>query len=475
MKKDILYIGAMLLAATMTSCSDFLDQKPQDNESVNSFYQNETDIAQAVNAAYQALTSSNQYGGNFIYFMEIRSDNTYTESITNSGGIYGDIDLFRESPYNTLLNGAWVGCYDGIKRCNVVLDRMAEINMTQELQDKYRGEMLFLRALTYFNLVRLWGDVPLITNYSEDPFAMFSVGRTPKETVYEQIKKDLTEAAQLLPAKADKARMGAALKGSAKALLGKVYLTLGEYDKAVTVLKEVIESKSYEFIKSYAKIFDVANKNNSESVFEVQYTDAITDMGSAFANLFAPKSTTELTGGIGTTHGLNIPSDELYNSYENGDLRRDASIGKVKDGRLYCKKFVKAPVLDGQSDANFIVMRYTDVLMMYAEALNEIRYESNGEAVTILNQVRGRAGLPALSATELNNQEAVRAAIAKERRMEFAFENQRWFDLLRTGKAIEVINKSGEDYHIDNHNLLYPIPQTQIDIVPGILKQNDNY
>lgn len=476
MKKILVYTAVLLSVVSLGSCTKFLDETPTSNESVANFYKTEADITQAVNAAYNALANGDQYGGNFIYFMEIRSDNTYCESTTNSGGIYGDIDLFRESPYNILLNATWVSCYDGIKRCNVVLDRIGSVAMSKELADKFKGEMLFIRALTYFNLVRLWGEVPLITNYVEDPFSTFQKGKDPVATVMDQIKNDLKEAATLLPKSVDKNRKGAALSGSAKALLGKVYLTLGDYSSAASILKEVIEEGQYKFIDSYAEIFDVTKKNNSESIFEIQYTDAIVDLGSAFANLFAPSGSTELTNGIGKTHGLNMPSEELYKSYENGDLRRDVSVGVIAaDGRLYCKKFVKTPVLENQSDANFIVLRYTDVLMMYAEALNETGYKADGDAFKYLNQVRKRAGLSVYSSTDIPTKEAFRDAIAKERRYEFAFENQRWFDLLRTGKAVEVINALGKDYHIDTHNLLYPVPQTQIDIVPGVLVQNNGY
>lgn len=476
MIKKITYFAGLITMVLMASCSKFLDEKPTSNESVANFYKTEADITQAVNAVYNALAKSNQYGGNFIYFMEIRSDNTYCESITNSGGIYGDIDLFRESPYNILLNSTWVGCYDGIKRCNVVLDRINNVPMSDDLKAKYKGEVLFVRALTYFNMVRLWGEVPLVTTYIEDPFSTFKKGKDSVEDVLVQVKNDLKEAIALLPTSVDKKRYGAAVAGTAKTLLGKVYLTTGEYQAAANILKEVIDSGQYKFIKNYADIFDVTNKNNGESVFEIQYSDAIVDLGSAFANLFAPKGTTELTNGIGQTQGLNIPSDELYLSYEDGDLRRDVSIGVIpSDGRLYCKKFVKAPVLENMSDANFIVLRYTDVLMMYAEALNEVDYKTDGDAFKYLNQVRSRAGLSTFSSEELPSKEAFRNAVWAERRHEFAFENQRWFDLLRTGKALEVINASGPDYHIDEHNLLFPVPQTQIDIVPGVLAQNRGY
>lgn len=473
---NIALIGLVLTSSLCSSCSDFLDQEPSSNGSVPAFYKTETDIAQGVAAAYNALMATSQYGANFIYLMEIRSDNTYTESITNSGGIYGDIDLFRETSYNTVLENTWIGCYDGIKRCNIILDRISNVSMAEETRNKYKGEMLFLRALTYFNMVRLWGDIPLVLHYYEDPFKAFELGRTPLNEVYNQIKADLIDAAKLLPEKVDPSRLGGALSGSAKTLLGKVYLTLKDYSNASQVLKEVIDSNQYKFISDYAEIFDVQNKNNSESIFEIQYTDAITGLGSAFANLFAPIGSSEVTKGVGGTEGNNEPTGEFYSSYSDGDLRQNVSIGKLSDGRIYCKKFVKAPVLANQSDANFIVLRYTDVLLMYAEALNEISFSTSGEAFKYLNDVRQRAGLQEYTAQEINSQDTFRDAILKERRYEFAFENQRWFDLLRTGKAVEVMNASAKgEFTVKAYQLVFPIPQSQIDTAPDIMVQNAEY
>ena len=473
--KNIMSVG-LILSLLCSSCDDFLNQEPSSNGSVTAFYKTETDIAQGVTAAYNALMATSQYGANFIYLMEIRSDNTYTESITNSGGIYGDIDLFRETPYNNVLETTWIGCYDGIKRCNIVLDHIADVPMSDNTRNKYKGEMLFLRALTYFNMVRLWGDVPLVMHYYEDPFKAFELGRTPLNEVYDQIKSDLVEAAELLPEKVDPTRLGAASSGSAKALLGKVYLTLKDYNNAMLVLKEVIDGNQYAFISDYAEVFNVQNKNNSESIFEIQYTDAITGLGSSFANLFAPIGSSEVTNGIGKTEGNNEPTEEFYASYSDQDVRKSVSIGELSDGRTYCKKFVKAPVLADQSDANFIVLRYTDVLLMYAEVLNEISFSTSGDAFKYLNQVRIRAGLQPYTIQQINDQDAFRNALFEERRYEFAFENQRWFDLLRTGKAIEIMNASANrGFTVKPYQLVYPIPQSQIDTAPDKMKQNDGY
>lgn len=477
MKKYIL-MGCVLVTFAYfgASCDDFLNQEPISNSSVTGFYKTQTDIEQGVAGAYNSLQDYRQYGGNFVYFMEVRSDNTYTSSTTTSGGIYGDFYLFRTASTNIVLNTTWAGCYEGIQRCNIILNRIEDVVMDEELKKQYKGEMLFIRALTYFNLVRIWGDVPLVIKEVENPFDAFDFVRTPASEVYQQIVKDLSDAADMLTASVPKARIGAATSGAANAVLGKVYLTLKEYSKAEAVLKKVIDSKVYKLLGTYEEVFNVVLKNSKESIFEIQYTKDIEGMGSRFANMFAPKGSTEVTGGVGKTLGDNTPTEDIMDKYEDGDLRKDVSIGTVADGAVYPKKFVSPPVLPEQSDANFIVLRYADVLLMYAEALNEVGYKADGDAFYYLNQIRRRAGLKEYKVTELANQELFREAVWKERRFELAFENHRWFDLLRYGTAVETMNAvSNGDFKVETYMLLFPIPQVQLDTAPGKMTQNPGY
>lgn len=474
-RKYICCLCAAAGMAAVSSCDDFLVEYPTNNENVPNFYKTEQDIAQGVNAAYAALASRAQYGASFIYMMELRSDISTVGSLTNSGGIYGDIYLFRESPYNQVLNDTWVGCYEGIKRCNIVLDRIEGVAMADDVRAKYTGEMLFIRALTHFNLVRLWGDVPSVTHFYAAPFEALKEGRTPKAEVYAQIEADLKQAAALLPAAADKKRPGAATANTAKVLLAKVYLTLGRHAAAESLLKEVIDSKAYKFMDKYADIFNPAAKNNAESVFEIQYSGAETGLGSSFANLFAPAGSRELTNGVGTTDGINLPTKQFVASYADGDLRRDVTVGTIANGTAYCKKFVAPPTLPNQSDANFIVLRYTDVLLMYAECLNARAYSATGDAMAYLNKVRTRAGLPEYTAADLPDAAAFADALLNERKFEFAFENHRWFDLVRSGKAVELTNRSERPNPISDYQLLYPVPQKQIDVAPAYMTQNPGY
>lgn len=477
MKKNIIK-GCVLttLVLLCSSCDDFLNQEPISNGSVTGFYKTQADIEQGIAGAYNSLQSYKQYGANFVFFMEVRSDNTYTESITTSGGIYGDFDLFRTTSTNSILDLTWAGCYEGIQRCNIVLGNIDNVVMNETLKRQYKGEVLFMRALTYFNLVRIWGDVPLVIKEVKDPFEAFAFTRTPSSEVYQQIVTDLNDAAGLLSEKVEKSRTGAITTGAANALLGKVYLTLKDFQKAEVVLKKVVDSKVYKLLDSYEDVFNVLNKNSAESIFEIQYKKDVTDQGSRFANIFAPKGSTEVTGGVGTSLGDNTPTGDLYGKYEDGDLRKNVSIGQITDGRLYCKKFVAAPVLPNQSDANFIVLRYADVLLMYAEALNENGYKTDGDAFFYLNKIRKRAGVEEYTKDMLSDQGQFREAIWNERRFELAFENHRWFDLLRTGEAVKIMNASTDgEFTVEPYQLVYPIPQSQIDAAPDKMIQNDRY
>lgn len=464
-------IGILIITGFLTSCSeDRLDLSPISQENASNFYKTPEEIEQAVGSAYDGLQSNGEYGQNFIYNMEVRSDISRQLSTTNSGGIYGDIDLFRVDPSNSVIDGIWSSCYNGIQRCNIVLNRIESVdnNPNKNIQI---GEVKFIRALTYFNLVRLFGDVPLVTVEYTDPFEAFDLGRTPMEEVYDQIIKDLTEASASLENSA--LRTGGATKNAANALLGKVHLTLGNTSEAITVLNSV----SGVLLPNYSDIFGVSNENNAESIFEIQYKAGGIGEGSQFANLFATE--VSQVGGVGVVFGDNLPTWDLYNSYDPSDLRRDINIGTDGSGILYNKKYMDVPVSDRDADNNFIVLRYADVVLMLAEALNEKSYEPDGEAFDLLNNIRRRANLTELTSVELSDQASFREAIANERKWELCFESHRWFDLIRTGKAIEVMNAhsslTGTLEPVTSNNLIFPIPLSQVDATNGKITQNPGY
>lgn len=462
----------MVIIGWLAACSEEIQLSPISQKGIGDFYNTPEQIEEAVVGVYDGLQSIGQYGEFFVYLMEIRSDNSRQQSTTSSGGVFGDVELFRIEADNNVVDVVWRDCYEGIQRCNIVLNRIESIanNPKKNLQI---GEAKFIRALTYFNLVRLFGDVPLVTIEYDDPFEAFNLGRTPKAAVYTQIVKDLTEAALALDDEAF--RLGGATKNAAYALLGKVHLTLGNIPEALSALRNV----SGTLLPNYADNFGIENENSAESLFEVQFQKGGLGEGSSYANLFAPFGATELTGGIGTTQGTNIPTQDLYNSYEANDLRREVTIGRASTGVFYAKKYVDTPTLDRDGENNFIVSRYADVVLMLAEVLNEEGYVADGEAFDLLNSIRNRAGIASLTSTELVDQSRFRDAVLNERQWELAFENHRWFDLVRTNKAIEVMNahtsETGTIETVTTAKLLFPIPQSQIDATNGKIAQNPGY
>ena len=481
MKKHI-YIILLGLLITC-GCQNQLELEPISDFTAASFYKNQEDLENAVNAAYASLQSDGQYGQNFSYLMEVRSDISTVQSLAFSGSIYGDIESFSLNPLNFIVQTTWADIYSGIQRCNIVLNRINEVTFEDDLRAIRIGEVKFLRALMYFNAVRLWGDVPLVLTETEDPLALAELSRAPVSEVYNQIIQDLEEAIDALP-DYNTQTMGRANQDAAYALLAKVYLTLKNYPKTISILSNIIGS--FTLLNNFADVFDPANKNHPESLFEVQFNANIQGEGSMYANLFAPNNVDgqALVGGTGRVLGLNLPTEALLNSFDNNDLRKDLTIGRGATSEvLYQKKFMDTdpvfnPVKFTNTDCknNFIVLRYADVLLMQAEALNEISYVANGEAFEFLNLIHERAGLPRYSSIDLPDQATFRDAVLLERVHELAFENHRWFDLLRTGKALEVMTNHVSfhgQYNVSEFQLLYPIPQSQIDV--SDIRQNNGY
>lgn len=472
------YLLIILWMVSLQACNSFIDVKPESEFTTENFYATEDDIEQAVVGAYDALQAIGEYGQYFVYFMEVRADNSIEESSTSSSGVFAAFDTFSLEASNDVLNTTWTACYDGVNRANTVLGRIDGIDMDEATIEVRKGEMYFLRALTYFNLVRLWDAVPLVVEETTDPIESLNIGRSDATKVMAQVIADLEEAISLLPV--TQSESGRATLGAAQMLLAEVYLTQQDYASATTPLDNLIQTGTYVLESDYLDIFSIDNESNEEVVFEVQFASGNDGEGSRLANLFAPIGATELVGNSGTTSGDNMPTQDLYDAYDDDDLRRDASIGVLDDGRFYAQKYISEPDLEYDAENNFVVYRYADALLMQAEALNEVGYQADGDAFTYLNQVRTRAGLTAWDATDLPDQDAFRDAVYQERRLELAFENHRWFDLIRTGLAVEVLDgheATEGAVSVSDYQLIYPIPQTQIDIMNDteLMWQNPGY
>jgi hypothetical protein len=484
MKRLLIYSIMIFSSLLAGSCKkDFLELTPISSVTTDNFYQNANDIKNAMSGVYASLQIPGIHINNYI-FGDIRSDDTQpvaSGSVTDQD----EFDRFYIRTTNPFILSRWNDSYRGISRCNAVLDRIGEIEMDPALKDRTIGETKFIRALIYFHLVRTFGDVPLVVTEIKDPDEGYEYGRNPKAEVYAQIEKDLTEASAALPLSYTGSDIGRTTQGAAKALLGKVLLTEKKFPEAAARLKEVIASNVYGLLPNYADVFRVANKNNRESVFEVQFRSGGVGEGNPWPNSFSPENSGNAVIAFGGD-GNNQPSVDMTNAYEPNDKRKALSLATsyvnasgVTIQYNFVKKYYDVPATKNDNGNNIPVIRYADVLLMYAEALNEAGYQPAGEAMTYLNEVRVRGGVPVKTAADIPNQQAFRLAIEQERRVELAFEGHRWFDLVRTDRAITVLNSKKDQLRLvrllNGNDMVYPIPQSQIDINRDKISQNPGY
>ncbi len=489
MKKRIFITSVLMSLFLVQSCSDdFTSLAPQSERNVENFYRTAGDIRIAISGIYDALQSGGTYGttdavatgGTNGYWLmtEMRSDNTdQGGDVTGLAAAIAVVNVFAEDPLNEFVQGAWTGSYLGIARANIVLTRIGDIDMDQTLKDQFTGEALFLRSLFYYNLALLFGNIPM--PLTETVSISAQLEQVPAATVFNQLIADLQEAAGKLPDGHPSSIGGRATKGAAQTLLARVYLTVGDNGNAATTLRAITGSGAFQLVPSYADLWGPANELNSESIFEVQFRGGGLGEGSGYANAFVPDAS--LLGGQ-PAGGRNRPTVDLITSYEAGDSRfavsMDTTFLDPTSGarqRYVRKYFSGVPFQENDADNNFVVFRYADVLLMLAEAIGE-----GGEAYGLINQVRTRAGLADIDASTPGSFEE---KLLQERRIELAFENHRWYDLLRFGKALEVMQAHAAGATLDTFidatftapgatRLLYAIPQREVDLG---LTQNPGY
>ncbi|MBO0951549.1 RagB/SusD family nutrient uptake outer membrane protein [Fibrella forsythiae] len=464
-------VALSLLIIGLSACQQgFLDLKPLSQPNVDNFYKTANDFGNAVNGAYDVLQSANQYGGDFNTLLEARSDNVLDNDPSSNAGLRYNIDRFIEPTTNSLLRDTWGSLYTGINRTNLILDKIdaaavAGVAFDNTLKNRYKGEAQFIRALSYFNLVRLWGKVPLVLKAGSTTDSRSYV-RNEVAEVYAAIEKDLTDAAANLPANYTGADVGRATSGAAKGLLGKVLVTEKKFSQAATVLREVISAGTYRLLPNVADVFAVTNKNNAEIVFAVKFKKGV---GGALPEGHALW--------YGTNIGDNIEAS-LRAAYPTGDARRalTVQIPVPSNVNVVPRKFYDEFSAINDVGNDFPVLRYADVLLLYAEAVNESAAQFSADALAAVNQVRSRAGAPVYTEAQLGGMQATfREAIINERRLELALENDRWFDLVRTGKAVDALKVTG--ITVPANRLIYPIPQSEIDTYnnPTTFAQNPGY
>lgn len=461
--KKILVL-ASLATLLMTSCGDsFFDLEPASSVTIDKVYKTASDYNVAVIGCYAKLQSQVNF---YTECCEYRSDNLSLGAPTAGTQDRYDIDHFTEKPSNGILSSYWANFNNNVYRCNLLLDQIDGANFAENLKKQYKGEAMFIRALNYFNMYRIWGGVPA-TKHVVSAAEALKVARYSDEQMFDLIAGDLKEIVDnnYLPETYSSADMGRATSGAAKALLGKVYLTFHKWTEAKDILSQLIGK--YQLVSPIAQVFDVDNKNNNEIIFAVHFNKEIEGEGHSYwYNLTNASDDTNQTS-------------SLLNTFPTGDDRKDliTYVQVEKNVRLMNKFYdTKSPTFKTVGNDQ-ILLRYADVLLMYAEALNEIQYDASEGSLALkyLNAVRQRAGISNLTAKQLPTQEKFRKGILVERQREFPYEGQRWFDLVRMGFAKSVMAENGVE--IKDYQLLFPIPQQEIEKVgnKSILWQNPGY
>lgn len=448
----------------MTSCGDsFFDLEPASSVTIDKVYKTASDYNVAVIGCYAKLQSQVNF---YTECCEYRSDNLSLGAPTAGTQDRYDIDHFTEKPSNGILSSYWASFNNNVYRCNLLLDQIDGANFAENLKKQYKGEAMFIRALNYFNMYRIWGGVPA-TKHVVSAAEALKVARYSDEQMFDLIAGDLKEIVDnnYLPETYSSADMGRATSGAAKALLGKVYLTFHKWTEAKDILSQLIGK--YQLVSPIAQVFNVDNKNNNEIIFAVHFNKEIEGEGHSYwYNLTNASDDTNQTS-------------SLLNTFPTGDARKDliTYVQVEKNVRLMNKFYdTKSPTFKTVGNDQ-ILLRYADVLLMYAEALNEIQYDASEGSLALkyLNAVRQRAGISNLTVKQLPTQEKFRKGILVERQREFPYEGQRWFDLVRMGFAKSVMAENGVE--IKDYQLLFPIPQQEIEKVgdKSILWQNPGY
>jgi len=494
-KNIILLIGVAFFSS---SCEKILEPEPQGQISLDALFSTEENAITAINGVYQPLIPIYQ---NLLAVTVLASDDSWTWRNEPESDIF-----ILEQSYTETRN-IWQNCYNGATRANTVLDGIANVPSwsNDDMPLLIEGQAKFMRALYYFNLVRLYGGVPLITEFVGS-VEEATLPRASVTQIYDQIKADLDDAINLLPTSysgGSGMEAGRPTRYTANILLAYVYLETEEWDTAANEAENVIGNG---VLLDYADNFNGTNENGTGTLFEIQYTGPGLGTSAPHNNSFAPPAFNGLALNLPTDDSLNgtgggpSSGNGIVQAYETGDLRRDVSIATYglanfidpsqPDGSLYyVNKYFNQEAVINESPWNVPVYRYADALLVAAEALNEQNYVADGAAFNYLNEIRTKAGLSVLTSVDLTDQASFRAAVRQERRIEFAFEgSKRFHDLNRWGILESTIqiqldflglsfpsNKTSAHPITGKPYFLAPIPDVEFVNNPNLGDQNPGY
>jgi len=479
MKKKNQYYLMLFVVFLGVSCENILDKDPIGTLDAGSFFQTEADAIQALNAAYKPLTFSNSNNNFYWAFGVLAGDEAIAGGDGSRSGMV-EIDALTHTPRTEEINSFWKLQYSGITQCNLVLDKIREINFNPAVQNRIIGEALFLRSYYYFLLLQVFGDVPLLTAIvSPDKL---KIPRTPKAEIFNQIIADCDRAAGFLPDKYSVAETVRATKGAALALAAKANLYQKNWDKTLEYTTRIKAINVYALMMRYEDNFKELTQNNSESVWEIQHTNLELGVGNSLNQWWTSK---KVTGG----YGFAEVTESLFNAFETGDPRRSFTIAMNNEdyfGVVYKNSFSSTrysprkylqtdstATQKADGDINYTAIRYAEVLLWEAEALAELgRVTDAGIPLEVVrSRARAQASNPATALPKIvtTDKQIMINTIRHERQVELGFEMHRFFDLIRWGIAAANIPE-----FITGKHEVFPIPQTEIDLNPK-LNQNPGY
>lgn len=474
MKKIFLSIA---LVAVLAGCKDdYLDVEQPNRIKANAFFTTQEDAMQATNAIYSALRSweNSAFPAQFVF--GVPADDVEKGSNPGDASFINAYDQFTYTASDSGVEGYWIGQWQFVNRCNQVITNVPNINMDATLKTRLVAEAKMLRAYFYFNLVRIYGGVPIFDGLPAD--GNYNVPRKSVDEVYNFIIADLTSAAAVLPQSYGAGDLGRVTKGGALGLMSKVYLYKKDWQKAYDTSNQVI-AMGYSLDPDFNHLFRPAGEFGSESVFEVNCECSPQFGGSQYAEVQGVRNQ--------FGWGFFTPTTALESAFETGDIRKELTIlregettlegdvihkGDPQAGNMWNQKVYVPKSLNNNSCGygsiqNIRILRFAEILLINAEAANELG--NTAAAITNLNKVRTRAGLAGTTAT---TQAALRTAIWKERRVELAMEGDRFVDLVRTGQAATVLASYGFKA---GKNEVFPIPLNSINQSNGTLTQNPGY
>jgi len=485
--KRIFFISILFMS--LTSCERIIDIDPISNVGAGAFYRNYKEANTALTGCYQGMHAPLH---NEWMMTELRSDLSL-QGVPNTSAVprleQNELDMFTLNADHNEVYTYWINTYRNIRAINYLLTNLGvyyrdgnhqinrNTNMTESEWKQVVGEALFLRAYHYFNMVRLFGNIFMVTE-PVDPNTVKAKNYNTREDVYSLISQDLTAAAQYLPAtqyqNQNQNDLGRATHWAARALLAKVYLTLGKKAEALNELNEIINTSGHRLLDSYSDVFSIGNEMSAEIIFAVRYKAGGFGLGSPFANLFAPTgSGSAVVNNDGD--GFNFPTNHAMSMYSiahstDKDQRYANNLAIYSPTKPYVRKYLSAVMTRYDAENDFPVLRYADVLLMKAEAQGFDG--ADGESVRIINQIRERAGAvdydgtsafssrffkyPLAGNNSITDENSFIDALLNERKLELAFENQRFFDLVRFGKAITVLQQHFADEYEAHYGLIKP-------------------